>query len=56
VITAQNTRLAAEQTEISIEQSRLTDAVALIQALGGGWRAGDLPDRNWLQRRNPLLP
>jgi NodT family efflux transporter outer membrane factor (OMF) lipoprotein len=56
VITAQNTKLAAEQTEISIEQSRLTDAVALIQALGGGWRASDLPDRNWLQRRNPLLP
>ncbi len=56
VITAQNTLLSAQQTEISIEESRLTSAVALIQALGGGWRTTDLPDRNWLQRRNPLLP
>jgi NodT family efflux transporter outer membrane factor (OMF) lipoprotein len=56
VITAQNTLLSAQQTELSIEESRLTDAVALIQALGGGWRTADLPDRNYLQRRNPLLP
>jgi NodT family efflux transporter outer membrane factor (OMF) lipoprotein len=56
VITAQNTLLAAQQTLLSIQQSRLTDAVLLVQALGGGWRATDLPDRNWLQRRNPLLP
>ena len=56
VITAQNTLLSAQQTLITIQQSRLTDAVALIQALGGGWRASELPDRNWLQRRDPLLP
>ena len=56
VITAQNTLLTAQQTEISIEMTILTDSVALIQALGGGWRTADLPDRNWLQRRNPLLP
>ena len=56
VITAQNTLLAAQQTLLSIQQSRLTDAVLLVQALGGGWRTTDLPDRNWLQRRNPLLP
>ncbi len=56
VITAQNTLLTAQQNLIAIQQSRLTDAVALIQALGGGWRARDLPDKDWLQRRNPLLP
>ncbi len=56
VITAQNTLLTAEQTEITIEETRLTDAVLLIEALGGGWRTADLPDRDWLQRRNPLLP
>ena len=56
VITAQNTLLAAQQTLLSIQQSRLTDAVLLVQALGGGWRTAELPDRNWLQRRNPLLP
>jgi len=56
VITAQNTLLTAQQTEISVQQTRLIEAVALIQALGGGWRAADLPDKDWLQRRNPLLP
>jgi NodT family efflux transporter outer membrane factor (OMF) lipoprotein len=56
VITAQNTLLTAQQTQISVEESRLTEAVALIQALGGGWRTRDLPDKDWLQRHNPLLP
>jgi NodT family efflux transporter outer membrane factor (OMF) lipoprotein len=56
VITAQNTLLTAQQTLISTEETRLTDAVALIVALGGGWRAQDLPDKDWLQRRNPLIP
>jgi NodT family efflux transporter outer membrane factor (OMF) lipoprotein len=56
VITAQNTLLNAQQTQISVEEQRLTQAVALIESLGGGWRAQDLPDKDWLQRRNPLLP
>ncbi len=56
VITAQNTLLAAQETQISVQQTRLTEAVALIEALGGGWRSADLPDKDWLQRKNPLLP
>ncbi len=56
VIIAQNTLLADQQTELSIEQGRLSAAVALIQALGGGWDTSQLPDRNALQRNNPLLP
>jgi len=56
VITAQNTLLSAQETEVSVQETRLTEAVALIEALGGGWSASDLPDRDWLQRRNPLLP
>jgi NodT family efflux transporter outer membrane factor (OMF) lipoprotein len=56
VITAQNTLLSAQETEVSVQETRLTEAVALIEALGGGWSAADLPDRDWLQRRNPLLP
>jgi NodT family efflux transporter outer membrane factor (OMF) lipoprotein len=56
VITAQNTLLSAQQTQVSVEQTRLTEAVALIEALGGGWQPSDLPDKDWLQRRNPLLP
>jgi NodT family efflux transporter outer membrane factor (OMF) lipoprotein len=56
VITAQNTLLSAQENEISVDQTRLTEAVALIEALGGGWRPSDLPDKDWLQRRNPLIP
>ncbi len=56
VVTAQTTLLADQETEISIQETRLTDTVALIQALGGGWRDSDLPNKDWLQRRNPLLP
>jgi NodT family efflux transporter outer membrane factor (OMF) lipoprotein len=37
VITAQTTRLSAEQTELQVLSSRLQASVALIEALGGGW-------------------
>ena len=43
VIVAQAAALADEETALSIRQNRLVASVALIQALGGGWHAGDLP-------------
>lgn len=43
VITAQTTRLSAEQTALSVLSSRLQAGVALIEALGGGWDASQLP-------------
>jgi NodT family efflux transporter outer membrane factor (OMF) lipoprotein len=39
VITAQTTRLAAEETALQVLSSRLQASVALIEALGGGWDA-----------------
>jgi NodT family efflux transporter outer membrane factor (OMF) lipoprotein len=39
VITAQTTRLAAEETALSVLSTRLQTSVALIEALGGGWDA-----------------
>ena len=39
VITAQTTRLSAEETALSVLSSRLQSSVALIEALGGGWDA-----------------
>jgi len=39
VITAQTTRLSAEETALSVLSSRLQASVALIEALGGGWNA-----------------
>ena len=43
VITAQTTRLAAEETALTVLSSRLQASVALIEAVGGGWNASQLP-------------
>jgi NodT family efflux transporter outer membrane factor (OMF) lipoprotein len=43
VLTAQNTLLGDQQTEVSLRVSEMTAAVQLIQALGGGWDLGQLP-------------
>jgi NodT family efflux transporter outer membrane factor (OMF) lipoprotein len=43
VITEQTQLLSAEQAALSVQQSRLIASAALIQALGGGWNARDLP-------------
>jgi NodT family efflux transporter outer membrane factor (OMF) lipoprotein len=39
VITAQTTRLSAEETALQVLSTRLQASVALIEALGGGWDA-----------------
>jgi NodT family efflux transporter outer membrane factor (OMF) lipoprotein len=43
VITAQTIALNDELTAIQILGQRMTAAVLLVQALGGGWNASDLP-------------
>jgi NodT family efflux transporter outer membrane factor (OMF) lipoprotein len=43
VITAQTTRLSTEQTALGVLSSRLQFSVALIEAVGGGWNASQLP-------------
>ncbi len=43
VITAQTTLLADQQTEVTLRVNEMTAAVQLIQALGGGWDATQLP-------------
>jgi NodT family efflux transporter outer membrane factor (OMF) lipoprotein len=42
VITAQTTRLASEQSALTVFINRLTASVTLIEALGGGWSASQL--------------
>jgi len=42
VITAQTTRLASEQTALTVLLDRLSASVALVQAVGGGWTASSL--------------
>ena len=43
VIAAQTARLSSEQAALSVLSSRLQSSVALIQAVGGGWDASQLP-------------
>lgn len=43
VITAQNTLLTNQQTQVTLRVNEMTAAVQLIQALGGGWNVGQLP-------------
>ena len=56
VITEQTMLLADQQAALAVQQSRLVASVTLIEALGGGWNTGDLPDKDKLQEWNPLLP
>ena len=48
VITAQVTALNAQQSALTVMETRLTSSVSLIEALGGGWDAAQLPDSNHL--------
>ncbi|GEB36235.1 RND transporter [Gluconacetobacter liquefaciens] len=56
VITNVTTALGIAETTLSIQQQRMVDSVALVQALGGGWNAARLPSKASLQTDNPLLP
>jgi NodT family efflux transporter outer membrane factor (OMF) lipoprotein len=44
VITAQTVALGDRQNALNILQTRLVASVTLLQALGGGWDAGQLPN------------
>jgi NodT family efflux transporter outer membrane factor (OMF) lipoprotein len=43
VITAQSSALADERAAVQLRTRRMTSAVDLVKALGGGWRGSDLP-------------
>jgi NodT family efflux transporter outer membrane factor (OMF) lipoprotein len=43
VVTAQAAALSARNALLTVQANRLTTAVDLIEALGGGWTAADLP-------------
>jgi NodT family efflux transporter outer membrane factor (OMF) lipoprotein len=54
VIVAEQTALADAETAVSIRQSRLVASAALIQDLGGGWDASQLPGREQIDENAPL--
>jgi len=45
--------LSNEQTAVNIQGRRLAASVQLVQALGGGWSAGELPSTSDLARGRP---
>jgi NodT family efflux transporter outer membrane factor (OMF) lipoprotein len=51
VITTQEILLGDEQTAVSLLQRRLTAAVDLVKALGGGWDASTLPSGDAIRSR-----
>jgi NodT family efflux transporter outer membrane factor (OMF) lipoprotein len=56
VVTAQATQLTAEESLLAVQQSQLIESVALIQALGGGWHADELPPIETLTPVSTLTP
>jgi outer membrane protein TolC len=52
VVTAQTTAYGNERNAISILGNRLTDSVALVKALGGGWQASELPAAGDIDRHS----
>ncbi len=55
VITAQTTVLSNEQTALNLRIQQMTATVQLIEALGGGWEAADLPTPAQLVSGNAKL-
>ena len=54
VVVADQTALTNAETAVNIRQSRLVASAALIQALGGGWDASQLPSREHIEEAVPL--
>ena len=54
VIVAEQTALSDAETALNIRESRLVASAALVQALGGGWNAAQLPNRNQIENAAPL--
>jgi NodT family efflux transporter outer membrane factor (OMF) lipoprotein len=56
VITEQALLLGDQQTALSVQQSRMVESVALIEAVGGGWTANELPGERKIKDANPIFP
>lgn len=52
VLTAQDTLLSDQLSEISLRSNQMTTSVQLIAALGGGWNSSQLPSEKQVQQRN----
>ena len=55
VVTEQEALLTNPESALSVQEQRLVASVALVQALGGGFTAADLPTADKLQSGLPFL-
>ncbi len=55
VVTQQTALLTNQQAALQVAEQRLVASVALVQALGGGFAAADLPTRDKLEEGVPFL-
>ena len=55
VVTLQDTLLGDEQTLVTLHITQMTDAVALVQALGGGWDVSRLPTSAEVAQKPPSV-
>lgn len=51
VLTAQNTLLNNQLSQVNIRTSEMTSSVQLVAALGGGWNSGQLPSEKEVQHK-----
>jgi outer membrane protein TolC len=56
VISAQTALLSDRQTAVNLRLQQLTDAVQLIEALGGGWDVSQLPTSKQIASRSTPEP
>ncbi|MDR3462595.1 MAG: efflux transporter outer membrane subunit [Beijerinckiaceae bacterium] len=56
VVTAQASQLTAEESLLAVQESQLVASVALVEALGGGWNADQLPDLKALAAVPTITP
>jgi NodT family efflux transporter outer membrane factor (OMF) lipoprotein len=56
VITAQATLLSNRQTAVDLRMQQMTASVQLIEALGGGWDASQMPTQKDLIAKTPQNP
>jgi NodT family efflux transporter outer membrane factor (OMF) lipoprotein len=56
VITAQTTLLTNQQAAVNLRREQMTASVQLIEALGGGWDAAQLPSTRDVSQMTPAQP
>jgi outer membrane protein TolC len=53
VLTAQTALLSNQQTAVNLRMQQMTASSGLIEALGGGWNASQLPSPAQLVSKTP---